>query len=426
MTAAESARALCAFIDASPSPYHAVASAANQLEAAGFTRLEENEAWGATTGRRYVVRDASLVAWSLPEHAAGATPWRVIGAHTDSPNLRVKPRADLARAGARLLAVEVYGAPLLNSWLDRDLGLSGRVGLRDGTTELLRVDKPLLRIPQLAIHLDRDIATSGLVLNPQMHMTPMWGLGEPDVRGFSSFVADEIGAGPTDVVSWELMVHDLTPSQLAGRDDEFVSAPRLDNLCSSWAAVQALTADPAPVSPALVALFDHEETGSTSSRGADSPMLEAVLERIAEARGSSRAELRQALAGSMCASADMAHATHPNYSERHEPGHWVALNGGPVIKTNASQRYATDARTAGAFVSACDRAAVPLQHFVSRNDMRCGSTIGPITAGRLGIATVDVGAPQLAMHAAREVMGSLDPASYVAALAAWLRPEPAP
>jgi len=413
---------LCAFIDASPSPFHAVATAATRLEAAGFTEVVETEAWDDATGSRYLVRDGSLVAWSLPAGTPPATPWRLIGAHTDSPNLRVKPQPDTGGVGVRQLAVEVYGGALLNSWLGRDLGLSGRLGLHDGSTVLVRADEPVLHVPQLAIHLDREITTAGLQLNPQAHLTPLWGIGDVEAGGFRTFVAATAGVTPHEVVAWEVMVHDLGPAQLVGRDDELLSAPRLDNLCSCWAAISALTASPAPDAPAIVVLFDHEEVGSTSSRGAASPLVEATLERILGAGGGTRAQLRQALAGSLGASADMAHATHPNYPERHDPGHRVALNGGPVIKTNANQRYATDARTAAAFTAACAQAGLPVQHFVSRNDLPCGSTIGPIIAGRLGVATVDVGAAQLAMHSARELMGSADPARYAAALTAWLRP----
>jgi aspartyl aminopeptidase len=216
------------------------------------------------------------------------------------------------------------------------------------------------------------------------------------------------------------MFHDLTPGTLLGRDDELLSAGRIDNLCSCWAAVEALTGSTSSSHVIVTVLFDHEEIGSSSNRGASSPLLESVLERITLGLGGGRDEWRRALAASVCVSADMAHATHPNYSERHEPGHWIELNGGPVVKTNASQRYATDARSAAAFIEACTGAAVPVQQYVHRNDMACGSTIGPITAARLGIPTVDVGAPQLAMHSARELMGSADAGLYKTALTAFL------
>lgn len=411
MSAAEE---LIEFIDASPSPFHACESAAARLDAAGFTRLEESDAW-ANAARAYVVRDGSLVAWTAPAGATPTTPFRVIGAHTDSPNLRLKPQPDLTRAGAHLLAVEVYGAALFNSWLDRDLGLSGRVALRGGEVRLLKVDRPIARIPQLAIHLDRDV-NSGLTLNPQQHLVPLWSVDRGDFR---AFLAGEIGASERELVFWDLMFHDTNPAAIIGRDRELISAPRLDNLCSCWAAIDALTEAGRTDTIDVVALFDHEEIGSSSNRGAASPVLEATLERITLGLGGGRDEWRRALADSVCLSADMAHATHPNYSERHEPNHWIALNGGPVVKTNVSERYATDAASVARFIEACNAAGVPLQHFVSRNDMPCGSTIGPITARRLGIRTFDLGAPQLAMHSARELMGVNDADLYRQALTAF-------
>lgn len=421
----DAARDLLAFIDASPSPFHACATAAQRLEAAGFTRLDEQASWPAGPGRRFLVRGGSLVAWSMGDQPAG-TPFRVIGAHTDSPNLRVKPNADAGTAGFRQLAVEVYGGALLNSWLDRDLGLSGRVVVRDGAgaaERLLRVDEPLLRVPQLAIHLDREIGEKGLKLNPQQHLSPVWGLGDPTPGAFAAFVADRLGIDTAQILGWDLMAHDLAPGTLAGAAQELLSAPRLDNLCSAWAGVTALVAAAGEGSPIpVVVLFDHEEVGSTSARGAASALLPAVLERVVAAQGGGREDLLRALAGSVCASADMAHATHPNYVDRHEPRHHIALNGGPVLKVNSNQRYATDGASAAAFVLACEQAGVPHQRYAHRSDLPCGSTIGPLTAAELGIATFDVGAPQLAMHSARELGGSADPAHLAAALAAFLAP----
>jgi aspartyl aminopeptidase len=355
----------------------------------------------------------------------------VIGAHTDSPNLRVKPLADAGRAGYQQLAVEVYGGALLNSWLDRDLGLSGRVMVRGagGPEErLLLVDRPLLRVPQLAIHLDREISTEGLKLNAQQHLSPVWGLGAATPGAFAAFVADELGVAARDVLAWDLMTHDLTPSTFAGLDDELVSAPRLDNLCSSWAGLEALVEvsrepDGSAQIPLLV-LFDHEEIGSTSDRGAASTLLPAVTERIVLGLGGDRASLLRALAASACCSADMAHATHPNYADRHEPGHQIELNGGPVLKVNSNVRYATDATSGAEMVLACEQAGVPLQRYAHRSDLPCGSTIGPTTAAALGMRTFDVGAPQLAMHSARELCGADDPGHYAAAMTAFLAPSP--
>jgi aspartyl aminopeptidase len=421
------------FIDASPSPFHACASAATRLGEAGFARLDEAAPWPRATGEsagRFVVRGGSLVAWAdLPDQDASA-PFRVLGAHTDSPGLRVKPRPDTGRAGVRQVAVEVYGAALTNSWLDRDLGLSGRLVVRSarGPAEVLvLVDRPVLRIPQLAIHLDREMPTEGLKLNPQVHLVPLWDVGDPGGRGFSAWLAEQAGVEAGDVLGWDLMVHDLTPAAICGADGSLLAAGRLDNLCSAWAAVEALASyraaggsamEPTPV----VALFDHEEIGSTSDRGADSSLLPTVLERIVAARGGGREELARALVASVCMSADMAHATHPNYPDRHEPGHHIALNGGPVLKVNSNLRYASDATSAAWAVLACEQAGVPLQRYAHRGDLPCGSTIGPLTAARLGMATVDVGAAQLAMHSARETMGSADPGPYRAMMAAFLQP----
>ncbi|MGH3355719.1 MAG: M18 family aminopeptidase [Nocardioidaceae bacterium] len=422
------ASGLCAYVDAAPSPFHACLQAAHRLEEAGFSRLRENEAWPRDPGRYYLLRGGSLVAWSS-EHADGpATPFRVVGAHTDSPNLRIKPQPDLSRAGWQLLGVEVYGAPLVNSWLDRDLGISGRVALRgsEGGVEqrLVKVDDPVLRVAQLAIHLDREV-NEGLKLNPQEHLTPLWGVGGSP-GDFRAYIGKACEVDADDVLGWDLMTHDLTPSRRIGRDHDLVAAPRLDNLATSYAGMQAMveaacSTPQRPCVPVLV-LFDHEEVGSISERGAFSTLLPAVLERVVRAAGGERDDLHRALAGSVIASGDMAHATHPNYAERHDPEHRVAVNGGPVLKINAKLRYATDALGAGAFATACEQAGVPVQRFVSRSDMPCGSTVGPMTAALTGATTVDFGAPTLSMHSAREMCGAQDPAMYAGALAAFLAP----
>jgi len=424
------ARRMLTFIDAAPSPFHACAAAADRLEAAGFRPLSETEPWPAGPGRHYVRRGGSLVAWATGEGHGPASGFRIIGAHTDSPNLRIKPHPDTGRVGCRQLAVEVYGGALLNSWLDRDLGLSGRAMVRgtEGPEErLVRVDRPLCRVPQLAIHLDRDISAKGLLLNAQQHLSPIWGIGEVEEGGFARFVGASLDVEADDILAWDLMLHDLTPSTFAGAHDELVSAPRLDNLCSSWAGLEALvevTGDGAPALdhiPTLV-LFDHEEIGSTSDRGAASTLLPAITERIVLGLGGGREDHLRALAASICCSADMAHATHPNYADRHEPGHQIALNGGPVLKVNSNVRYASDAASSAPFVTACEQAGVPLQRYAHRSDLPCGSTIGPITAAAMGITTFDIGAPQLAMHSARELCGAEDPPRYAAAMAAFLAP----
>jgi aspartyl aminopeptidase len=419
------ARGLLRFIDAAPSPFHAVAEARSRLEALGFQALAESDAWPTAPGRHLVVRGGSLVAWATDSERRVDSGFRIIGAHTDSPNLRIKPNPDTGMAGIRQLGVEVYGGALLNSWLDRDLGLSGRVAVRAGSSvemQLFRVDRPLLRVPQLAIHLDRGVNENGLKLNPQQHLAPLWASGPVDDGGFRRFIADELAVGPDDVLTWDAMAHDVAPATLLGVDDEFVSAARIDNLASCYAAVGALerSLDSANHHVPVICLFDHEEVGSQSAQGADSSMLATVLERVVHGVAGDRDAFHRAMAKSLCISADGAHATNPNYAERHEPGHHIALNGGPVLKLNSNVRYATDAGTGAVVALACEQAGIPLQRFVVRSDMPCGSTIGPITAARLGIPTVDVGMPQLAMHSVRELCGSRDPGMFIDALTALL------
>jgi aspartyl aminopeptidase len=410
---------LLAFLDASPSPYHAVATAAARLDAHGWTSVSAAATW-PISGRHYLAVGGALVAWNRPASSHSASPFRIVGAHTDSPNLRVKPRADTGSVGWRQLAAEIYGGALLNSWLDRDLGVSGRVVMADESVHLLHVDEAIARIPQLAIHLDRDVSDKGLLLDKQLHMTPVWGLGPSTDGEFVDWLAHRLDVRAADVRTWDVMFHDITPATLLGRERAFIASGRLDNLCSSWCAIEALVAhaaDPGSSDITTIAvLFDHEEIGSESTTGAAGPLLERVVYRLI---GDSEADRHKALSASMCVSADMAHAVHPNYPERHEPMHRPLPNGGPVIKINANQRYATDAITHAAFRRACATAGVPSQVFVSRNSMPCGSTIGPITATRLGIPTVDVGCAQLSMHSARELCGAEDPDMMAAALTAF-------
>ena len=422
------AQGLCNFVDLSPSPFHVCATVAATLTDNGFAELDETAGWPVDPGRYYVIRGGSLIAWSTEgDDTSPARPFRIVGGHTDSPNLRVKQHPDLASAGWQLVGLEPYGGAWLNSWLDRDLGVSGRFTVRAGhTTEdvLVRVDKPVLRVPQLAIHLSED--RKGVQLDPQRHVNGVWGIGgEP--RSFIDYLAEETGIDASAVLGWELMTHDLAPSSLVGAGGDLVSAPRLDNQATCYAGQQALLAATGHVAEhagpmPVLALFDHEEVGSMSDRGAFSDLLNTVLERIVLVRGGGRDEFLRALAGSIVASGDMAHATHPNYPDRHEPAHRISVGGGPVLKVNQNLRYATDAEGAGAFALACEQAGVPLQRYVHRAALPCGSTIGPITASRTGLTTVDVGAPQLAMHSARELMGAADVTTYAESLAAFLTP----
>ncbi|KLO30387.1 aminopeptidase 2 [Mycolicibacter heraklionensis] len=418
---AATATGLCEFIDASPSPFHACVTVAERLRAAGYTEVAETDRWPQAPGRYFTVRAGSLIAWDSGA-TSPATPFRIIGAHTDSPNLRVKQHPAREVTGWQLVALAPYGGAWLNSWLDRDLGISGRLSVRSGagiSHRLVRIDEPILRVPQLAIHLADD--RNSVTLDPQRHVNAVWGDGRsPDFLGY---VAERAGVEPRDVLGFDLMTHDLAPSAVAGVGREFVSAPRLDNQASCYAGLEALiAAKPGRHLPVLV-LFDHEEVGSTSDHGAQSDLLRGVLERITLAAGGDREDFLRRLTASTLASADMAHATHPNYPDRHEPGHQIAVNAGPVLKVQPNLRYATDGRTAATFALACEAAGVALQRYEHRADLPCGSTIGPMSAARTGIPTVDVGAPQLAMHSARELMGAGDVASYAAALRAFLAPD---
>ena len=412
----EQTQGLADFITASPTPYHAVARGAARLRAAGFTEQTESAAWERGSGGRFLIRDGTLLAWSVPAGAGPGTPIRVFAAHTDSPTLKVKPRPDVGRAGWRQVAVEVYGGALYNSWLDRDLGLAGRLARFDGSTVLVNIDRPLLRVPQLAVHLDRTV-NQGLTLDAQQHLLPIWGLGDPSEGEFLSFVAASAGVDPADVAAHDLVVHDLTPPSTLGRNGELFAAPRLDNLVSVHAGLSALIA--AAETSEMIAVFvgfDHEEIGSDTATGASGPLLENLLTWLAggyDVRG-------QAFARSRCLSVDVTHAAHPNYLERHDPTHQALPNGGPTLKVNANQRYATDAPGAAAWYRACRSAGIPSQVFVGKNTVPCGSTVGPLIATRLGIRTVDIGIPVLSMHSARELCGVDDPGHLVAAATAFL------
>lgn len=425
---------MCAFIDASPSPFHASASAVDRLGADSFVQVHETQPWPSQPGRYITVRGGSFVAWVVPEAPlADDASFRIAGAHTDSPNLRVKENPDIGAVGWQQVSVDPYGGALVASWMDRDLGLSGRVFTRHGdqlSENLVLVDEPIFRVPQLAIHLDRDLHTGGVRPDPQRHLTPVWATGPSPRHGeFAAWVGDQLGEthGVDEILGWDLMLHDVTPARRVGRDGTLVAGPRLDNQCSVHAGLRAIAdiaaaaEDQQRIVPVLVA-FDHEEVGSSSDRGAASPFLSTTLERIALAAGRDRDGYLRMLAGSVCASSDMAHAIHPNYPEKHEPTHPIFAGEGPVLKVNHNLRYATDAAGAAVFAAACAQAGVNLQRYVHRADLPCGSTIGPVTATLLGITTVDVGAPQLAMHSIRELMSALDPIQLSAALAAFLAP----
>ncbi|MFN3254576.1 MAG: M18 family aminopeptidase [Ilumatobacter sp.] len=408
---------LISFLDESPSPWHAVASTVRRLD--GFVELDEREPWPSIPDAGLVVREGAVIAWRLPANPDAAAGFRIVGAHTDSPCLRVKPNPDSSTVGWKQLAVEVYGGILNNTWLDRDLGVAGRLVSSDGSTRLVDVRRPVARVPQLAVHLDREVNSGGLRLDPQQHLAPVWGVGGATRGEFARWIGAEADLDESPSW-WELCLYDVQGAAVLGADSSLLASGRLDNLASCWAATTALVAAEPTDQVAVLVFNDHEEVGSASTTGAQGPFLEAVLDRLVRGLGGDRDALLRALASSACVSADNAHAVHPNYVDRHEPDHRPIVNAGPAIKINANQRYATSAETASMFQQACERAGVPWQVFVSRNNMPCGSTIGPITSTRLGISTVDVGVPQLSMHSARELCGADDPGHLAAALTAFL------
>lgn len=422
------ARDLADFVMASPSSFHAAFEGARRLREAGFVRQDEAAEWSSSPGGHYLVRDGALIAWWVPRGAGAATPYRIVGAHTDSPTFKLKPRPEQTAYGWQQVGVEVYGGPLLNSWLDRELGLAGRLVLRDGREVLVRTEA-VLRIPQLAIHLDRAVNDEGVKLDKQLHTLPIWGIGSGG-PGVMHHLATLAGCKMFDIVGHDIVAYATTPGEVFGSKNEFLASGRLDNLSSVHAGVTALIGharqasglggvdhedvDPAEVDHgaiAMLAAFDHEEIGSGSRSGAAGPILADVVERISTALGAGLDERHRSLINSFCLSADAGHAVHPNYAQRHDVGHRPLLNGGPLLKINANQRYATDARGAALWRRACAVAGVTTQEFVSNNAIPCGSTIGPLTATRMGITTVDVGVPLLSMHSARELAGVEDPNS---------------
>ena len=401
---------LSAFVAASPSSFHAAAEAARRLDEAGFTALCESESWDLGAGGHYVLRDGAIIAWVQPAAAVSTTGFHILGSHTDSPSFKLKPKPTIGANGWLQAGVEVYGGPLLNSWLDRELVLAGRLVLLDGTQVLART-APMLRFPQLAIHLDRGV-NDGLKLDTQTHMNPVWGIGDPAEADVLAVLAESAGVDAAQIGGYDVVVADAQSGEVFGGSNEFFASGRLDNLSSMHASLVALLEHAETRlgdHTAVLAAFDHEEIGSASRSGASGPFLQDVLMRIGHGLGADTQDRTRAYSDSVCLSADAGHSVHPNYAGRHDPANHPLLGAGPLLKINANQRYATDGVGAALFARLCAQANVPYQEFVSNNQMPCGSTIGPLTATRLGIRTLDVVIPLLSMHSARELCGVEDP-----------------
>jgi len=416
---------LMQFVQASPTPYHAVANLAAALAAAGFERLEESGQWQLDRSSSYYVTraESSIIAFRTGQDDLAESGFHMVGAHTDSPCLKVKPQPEILRQQYIQLGVEVYGGVLLNPWFDRDLSLAGRVDYRDkdGKLGFTLIDfrKAIAIIPSLAIHLDRE-ANERRAINAQTYLPPILaqsGEGKFVFKDFlQQYLAEELGLTVDKVLSFDLRFYDVQPPALVGLHDEFIACARLDNLLSCYVGMQSLidcTADHG----SLVVCTDHEEVGSVTASGAKGPFLEAVLDRIGEAFGTAGAEAkRRTLDRSTFYSVDNSHGIHPNFADKHDDKHGPLLNQGPVIKINGNQRYATSSQTSAAFRQLCEVNNVPVQAFVVRNDMACGSTIGPIVAGELGVKTLDLGVPTFGMHSIRETAGSQDAAYLATAL----------
>jgi aspartyl aminopeptidase len=416
VTSSDFNQSLLSFLQASPTPFHATNSMAKILLSSGYIELFEDQAWDLKEQTGYFIRrnDSSVIAIWLADKSQAL---RLVGAHTDSPCLKVKPNADLSGKGYFQLGVEVYGGALLAPWFDRDLSLAGRVHARIGgkiESVMVNFERAIATVPSLAIHLDRE-ANKGRTINPQTQLPPVLSItGASHLDGqdkdLNSILMSEVAKQYADsdskvesILDYELFFYDTQPPAVIGLESEFIASARLDNLLSCFIGLQSLLESDSSQNKLLICT-DHEEVGSASACGAQGPFLQQVMERI----WPSNEDRNRIIAGSMMISADNAHGIHPNFSDRHDQNHGPMLNQGPVIKVNANQRYATNSLTSAIFKQLCDDTGVSYQTFVTRTDMGCGSTIGPITASEVGIETIDIGVPTFGMHSIRELAGSED------------------
>ena len=411
------------FLQEGVTPYHAAATAAAWLDAAGFTRLEEADYWNLEPGKGYyILRNGSaVVAWRIPDHAIGG--WRITASHSDAPGWKIKSDA-VTNDGCRRLSVEGYGGMIMSSWLDRPLTVAGRVLVRteDGVeTRLVHFDRDLLVIPSLAIHMQRDV-NKGHEYNPQIDMQPLW--GPADSRTLTDLLCEELGVAAEDILDRDLQLVTRQAPALIGPDGQYFMAPRIDDLeCAATTLlgfIDAAAETDSACAP-VWAMLDNEEVGSSSRQGAESSFLRDVLDRILEAIPHSAQMEHRALANSFMLSADNGHATHPNYAAKSDPAAPVRLGGGVVLKYNASQKYTTNALSGGIFRAICEKAGVPVQTFTNRADEPGGSTLGNLQSHSLPIPMADIGLAQLAMHSAVETAAVADAESMVKAVAAFYR-----
>lgn len=424
------AEKLLQLTDEGTSPFHVAAAAERQLKAAGFQKLSLGQDWGLENGGKYylVHNGSSLVAFRLGKKFMFGDTFRIAAAHTDFPGLRIKPRPEIEKNGYRQLNVEVYGGAILNTWLDRPLSVSGRVVLRSDDVfhpEVRLVDfrKPFLTIPNLAIHMNREV-NKGVELNRQKDLLPILGLQdlsgkEADRDFFLDCLAKKLRVDKEDILEYELGLYNTDTGDFLGLSEEFISSPRLDNLTSVQAVIQGILEGEREQGVNMAVLFDHEEIGSRTKQGAGSMLLPSVMERILLAFGRGREKFLETYADSMLLSVDVGHAVHPNYSEKCDPTNQDVLGRGICIKESSSQSYATDSEAVGILQQICDARKIPYQKFANRSDVAGGSTLGSIASALLPVKTVDIGVPLLAMHSSRELMGTADQESLVRTVEAF-------
>lgn len=412
------AQELINFIYDSPTAFHAVESAKAILDKQGFSELKEEDSWKLEkSGRYYVIKNNSaLLAFVIGKGKVEEHGFKIVGAHTDSPCFRIKPAAEMTAENHYVkLDTETYGGPILNTWLDRPLSVAGRVMLKgqdpfNPVTKLVNIKRPILIIPNLAIHMNRNV-NQGVELNKQKDMLPLMGLINENLEKGNYLIktiAEELEVGVEEILDFDLFLYEYEKGTIMGLNEEFISSPRLDDLAMVHSGITALVAAEESYSTNIVACFDNEEVGSTSKQGADSQLLSNLLERIVLSMGGDRQDFFRAVAKSFMISADLAHAVHPNVGEKHDPQSRPVINKGPVIKLSANMRYTTDSQSAAVYAGICKQAEVPVQYFVNKSDEVGGSTIGPISASHLELKSVDMGTPILAMHSVRELGGVLD------------------
>ncbi|GAB4283902.1 MAG: M18 family aminopeptidase [Candidatus Rifleibacteriota bacterium] len=412
------AEELIDFCYQSPTAYHAVDTTKKLLLAENFVELDENKSWKLKAGGKYFFcrNDSALVAFIVGKNKPDQSGFKIVGAHTDSPGFRVKPAPEMVSEGKYLkLNTEVYGGPILNTWLDRPLSIAGRVVLKGKnvmrpSTKLVKIEKPICIIPNISVHMNPEV-NSGFALNKQNDTLPFLGIINDRLTQDNyliNLVAAELKVKPEEIMDFDLFLFDFQKGCLTGANQELVSAGRIDDLASVHSGICALSAQKKPKSTCVMVCFDNEEVGSSTMMGADSQILASALERIVLATGGNREEYFRALAVSYLVSADGAHAVHPNMGGKCDPTSRPSVNGGLVIKMSANKSYTSDGKSSAIFAQICEEAGVKTQRFVNRSDMRGGSTIGPISATHVSIASVDVGIPMLSMHSIRELCGVED------------------